>query len=71
MHVFGFDSRHYAEFYYLVTVLKLPCLNPLVYIPKNFTTFDKIEAIPKFTKSEQLQFEGIAVLICTEPMQSR
>ena len=50
MHVYAFDERHYAEAILDLTIFRLPCNAPSVYLPKNHTSFVNAEQIPKVTK---------------------
>ena len=66
--VFGFDRRYYAERKIISTVTNFPCSNPVVYLPLNFTSFERQELIPSFKKSEEFQFEAFVDANCTESM---
>ena len=55
MHVQAFDERHYAEAKLDLTIFRLSCNAPLVYLPKNFTSVSNPEAIPKVWKSKSFQ----------------
>ena len=64
MHVFGFDERNYAETFLDLTIFRLPCNAPLVWIPDNQTSFLKWNAIPTVWKSKNFQVAARAVVEC-------
>ena len=65
---YAFDDRYFAEQMTTVAIANVPCSNPLVFLPKNHTSFDKLDLIPAYKKSSQFQVEAIASLECTTPM---
>ena len=66
MHVQAFDERHYAEAKLDLTIFRLSCNAPLVYLPKNFTSVSNPEAIPKVWKSKSFQTPSKASVECNE-----
>ena len=64
MHVYGFDERHYAEALLDLTIFRLPCNAPSVYLPKNHTSFLNAEQIPKVWKSKSFQTPSKASVEC-------
>ena len=67
---YAFDDRYFAEQMTNVAIANVPCSNPLVYLPKNHTSFDRLDLIPMYKKSSQFQVEAIALLECTTPIPS-
>ena len=67
-HAYAFDDRYFAEQETNVAIANVPCSNPLVYLPKNHTSFDRIDLIPTYKKSSQFQVEAVALVECTSPI---
>jgi hypothetical protein len=55
MLVYGYDERYYAEANLELTIFKSNCMAPVVWIPKNQTSFAVWEAIPMIWKSKPFQ----------------
>ena len=64
MHVYGFDERYYSEALLDLTIFRLPCNAPNVFLPKNHTSFANLEAIPKVWKSKSFQTPSKASVEC-------
>ena len=65
-HVFGFDKRQYVETFHSVTVFKLPCNIPDVYLPINFTAYDRLDQVPTIKRSVEFQYEAKVNIQCNE-----
>ncbi len=70
----GFDIKdgdkflNYAETSKKVTVFRLPCTNPVVFLPQNQTDFSKKFDMPTYFKSIPFQIEATVQMTCTEKM---
>jgi hypothetical protein len=64
MHVFGFDERNYAEAFLDLTIFRLPCNAPMVWIPENQTSFLKWDKVPMIWKSKGFQTAAKASVEC-------
>ena len=64
--VFGFDKRQYTETFFPVTVFRIPCNIPEVYLPVNFTAYDRLDQMPTIKKSQEFQTEAKVELLCNE-----
>ena len=64
MHVFGFDERNYAEAFLDLTIFRMPCTSPRVWLPKNQTSFLKWDAVPMIHRSKQFQIAAKAHIEC-------
>lgn len=64
MHVYGFDERNYAETFLDLTIFRLPCTSPHVYLPKNQTSFLQWEKIPTVHRSKPFQVPAKAKIEC-------
>ena len=64
MHVFGFDERNYAEAILDLTIFKLDCQAPMVFIPENQTSFLNWDKIPMVWKSKNFQVAAKASVEC-------
>lgn len=63
---FGFDQRQYVESFISVTVFRIPCNVPEVYLPLNFTAYDRLDQIPTMKKSQEFQSEAKVNIQCNE-----
>lgn len=61
---FGFDERNYAETTLQVTVFKMACTHPMVWIADNHTDFVKWNAVPMIQKSKGFQKQAYSHLVC-------
>ena len=66
MHVFGFDERYYAEAFLDLTIFRINCEAPSLWIPNNQTSFIKWDAVPMIWKSKTFQVVAKASIICNE-----
>ena len=64
MHVFGFDERNYAETHLDLTIFRLPCNAPMVWIPNNQTSYLYWDKIPTVWKSKGFQTAAKASVEC-------
>ena len=64
MHVFGFDERNYAEAFLDLTIFRMPCTAPKVWLPKNQTSFLKWDAVPMVHRSKSYQVAAKAQIEC-------
>lgn len=64
MHVFGFDERNYAESFLDLTIFRLPCNAPMVWIPNNQTSYLYWDKIPTVWKSKGFQTAAKASVEC-------
>ena len=64
MHVYGFDERNYAEAILDLTIFKLDCNAPSVFIPENTTSFLHWDKIPMIWKSKTFQIAAKASVEC-------
>ena len=64
MHVFAFDERNYAEAFLDLTIFKMPCTAPNVFLPENHTSFLYPEKIPKNWRSKAFQVAAKAAIQC-------
>ena len=63
-HVFGFDERNYAEAMLDLTIFKLQCNAPFVYLPENQTSFLNWDKVPMIWKSKSFQVAAKASVEC-------
>ena len=68
VHAFAFDIRHYTEISVPVTIFRIPCTNPQVFLPKNQTSFDKIDLIPSYKISDSFKNQAVVFIQCNETM---
>ena len=68
--VTGFDERNYAEESLGVTIFKMPCKVPQVWLPENQTSWLRPEMIPKSIKSKPLQVASMSVLECNRTVET-
>ena len=66
MHVFGFDERNYAESILDLTIFRLPCHAPHVWLPENQTSYLHWDKIPMIWKSKSFQVAAKASVDCNE-----
>ena len=64
MHVYGFDERNYAEAILDLTIFKLDCNAPSVFIPVNTTSFLYWDKIPMIWRSKTFQIAAKASVEC-------
>ena len=62
--VFGFDERNYAEALMDLTIFKMDCMVPMVFIPDNQTSFLNWDRIPMIWKSKSFQVAAKASVKC-------
>lgn len=62
--VTGFDERNFAEATLDVTIFKMPCKVPQVWLPVNETSWLRPERVPKVFRSKSYQVAAISVLEC-------
>ena len=62
--VFGFDERNYAEALMDLTIFKMDCMAPMVFIPVNQTSFLNWDKIPTIEKSKSFQVAAKASVEC-------
>lgn len=62
----AYDIRHYYEDTKEVTIFKMPCNIPVVWIPLSFTSLEKPELVPKKYLSEKIEYTGVSQLVCNE-----
>ena len=63
-HVYGFDERNYAEALMDLTIFKMDCMVPMVFIPDNQTSFLNWDKIPTIEKSKSFQVAAKASVEC-------
>ena len=68
VHAFAFDIRHYTEIFVPVTIFRIPCTNPQVFLPKNQTSFDKMDLIPSYKISDSFKNQAVVSIQCNETM---
>ena len=68
VHAFAFDIRHYTEIFVPVTIFRIPCTNPQVFLPKNQTSFAKMDLIPSYKISDSFKNQAVVSIQCNETM---
>ena len=68
--VTGFDERSYAEESLDITIFRMPCKVPLVWLPVNCTSWSRPERIPQTHKSKQYQVASMAILECNKTVET-
>lgn len=68
--VTGFDERGYAEENLDVTIFKMPCKVPQVWLPVNETSWLRAERVPKNYRSKPYQVASSSVLECNKTVQT-
>ena len=64
----GFDIRNFAETTLPVTIFRMPCTDPVVYLPVNQTDFEKKFDMPTYYKSVPFQVEAKVLIKCNETL---
>ncbi|XP_059084074.1 uncharacterized protein LOC131881274 [Tigriopus californicus] len=71
VHAYGFDHRNYAESKLDITVFKMDCSMPQIWITDNHTTFDRPEIIPKVWRSKGFLKQAISSIKCNKTTPTR
>ena len=64
--VYGFDQQNYAETLLPITVFRMPCNVPSVWIADNHTSWHKWDEIPMVQRSKGFQKQAYTALRCNE-----
>lgn len=62
--VTGFDERSFAEKILPVTIFRMPCKVPKVWLPVNETSWLRPERVPKVFRSKSYQVASMTILEC-------
>ena len=62
----AFDIRHLSKATLPVTIFKMSCKAPRIWIPLNFTDLDKPELIPTRMRSAGFEIQAVPSLNCKE-----
>ena len=68
--VTGFDERGYAEESLDVTIFRMPCKVPQVWLPVNETSWLRPERVPKNYRSKPYQVASASVLECNKTVNT-
>lgn len=71
VHAYGFDHRNFAESYLDITVFRMYCSMPLVWIPDNHTSFERPETIPKIWRSKGFLKQAFSSIKCNKTTPTR
>ena len=64
----AFDMRHRSEASFPVTIFKMSCQAPRIWIPLNFTDLEKPDLIPTRMRSAGFEIQSVPSLNCKEPV---
>ena len=62
----AFDIRNYVETTLQITVFKMFCNTPKVFIPQAFVDTSNIQLAPEKFRSNNLEFSAVSNLVCNE-----
>ena len=62
----AFDIRHYSKATLPVTIFKMSCKAPRIWIPLNFTDIEKPDLIPTRMRSAGFEIQSVPSLNCKE-----
>ena len=68
--VSGFDERGFAEEKLGVTIFRMPCKVPQVWLPENCTSWLREDRIPKNIQSKPYQVASMSILECNQTVET-
>ena len=66
VHAKAYDIRHYYEDMKEVTIFKLPCNIPEIWIPLSFTSLEKPELVPSKFRSQRIEYQAVPNIQCND-----